>query len=162
MSQPPGGESPFFVSSTAQHRAKAGPCCGDAERLRRGVRFHTKCTTPCTWSRIARHDALDHVDRRRRSGRGCIVTTLSFGGSRIAQPIVPIGSAHRLSRGHRPAVCCDEEGYASPRLRETDQFSNTKASCSHHGRSAAAMRSLIESEHGRRWATSLSRTIGER
>jgi len=31
-----------------------------------------------------------------------------------------------------------------------------------HGRSAAAMRSLIESEHGRRWATSLSRTNGER
>ena len=40
-----------------------------------------------------------------------------------------------------------------------DQFSNTKASCSHHGRWAAAIRSLIESEHGRRWATSLSRTI---
>jgi hypothetical protein len=33
---------------------------------------------------------------------------------------------------------------------------------SHHGRSAAATRSLIESEHGRRWAMSLFRTIGER
>ena len=49
-----------------------------------------------------------------------------------------------------------------PWFASDDQFPNTKASCSHHGRSAAAMRSLIESEHGRRWATSLSRTIGER
>ena len=61
-----------------------------------------------------------------------------------------------------PAAVVMIRGYGEPWFARDDQFSNTKASCSHHGRSAAAMRSLIESEHGRRWATSLSRTIGER
>ena len=49
-----------------------------------------------------------------------------------------------------------------PLMIRRDEFSNAKASCSHHGRSAAAIRSLIDSEHGRRWATSRSSTIGER
>jgi hypothetical protein len=60
-----------------------------------------------------------------------------------------------------PVAVARMRGY-EPWSAVADQLSNTSASCSHHGRYAAAMRFLIESEHGQRWATSLSSTIGER